>query len=363
MRFRLGSIRHSRWAKGRWAAAASATVVIVLALVGMTAAGVFAGSGAGAAAAGRGASHGTGRAVARRGPAWVSGHAALATAPKPAAPAQAPAASAPRTTPAAPQASPAHQPTPAHTTPAHTTPAHTTPAHTTPASTNPAPQAAAAARPRPVAGVRRGGLRTSCRYVAHIGDSTSVDLTATGGDITDPAQQLPARYADVGVKHLLLDASGGRSIVEEMPGQVNGYDVAQNWWSQGYRGCWVFALGTNDTANVSAGSNVGMMARIQEMMSVAHGEPVMWVNTVTQLDSGAWSEANEQAWDNTLISALAEYPNMRIFNWASVAQPGWFLPDGIHYNPVGCETRAQAIADALARAFPRYGDSHGQIVR
>ena len=340
-------IRHSRWAKGRWAAAASATVVIVLALVGVTAAGVFAGSGAGAAAAGRGASHGTGRAVARRGPAWVSGHAALATAPKPAAPAQAPAASAPRTSPAAPQASPAR----------------TTPAHTTPASTTPAPQAAAAAPPRPAAGARRAGLRTSCRYVAHIGDSTSVDLTATGGDITDPAQQLPARYADVGVTHLLLDASGGRSIVEEMPGQVNGYDVAQNWWNQGYRGCWVFALGTNDTANVSAGSNVGMMARIQQMMSVAHGEPVMWVNTVTQLDSGAWSEANEQAWDNTLISALARYPNMRIFNWASVAQPGWFLPDGIHYNPVGCESRAQAIADALARAFPRYGHSHGQIVR
>jgi hypothetical protein len=224
-------------------------------------------------------------------------------------------------------------------------------------------QATTTAQFGPAAAVDRGAPRTSCRYVAHIGDSTSVDLTASGGDIANPAEQLPARYADVGVKHLLLDASGGRSIVEEMPGQVNGYDVAQNWWNQGYRGCWVFALGTNDTANVSAGSSVGMMARIQEMMSVAHGEPVMWVNTVTQLDSGAWSEANEQAWDNTLVSALAKYPNMRIFNWASVAQPGWFLPDGIHYNPVGCAARAEAIADALARAFPRYGYSQGQIVR
>jgi hypothetical protein len=219
--------------------------------------------------------------------------------------------------------------------------------------------ARAAARPAPAA----HRLRTSCRSVAHIGDSTSVDLTATGGGITDPAQQLPARYTDVGVKHLLLDASGGRSIVEQMPGQVNGYDVARNWRNQGYRGCWVFALGTNDTANVAAGSSVGMMARIQQMMSVAHGEPVMWVNTVTQLDSGAWSQANEQAWDNTLVSALAKYPNMRIFNWASVAQPGWFLPDGIHYNPAGCAARAEAIADALARAFPRHGHSHGQIVR
>ena len=130
---------------------------------------------------------------------------------------------------------------------------------------------------------RHWALRTSCRSVAHIGDSTSVDLTAAGGNMPDPAQQLPARYAHVGVRHLLLDASGGRSIVEALPGQVNGYNVAENWWNQGYRGCWVFALGTNDTANVSVGSSVGIMARIQEMMSVAHGEPVMWVNTVTQL--------------------------------------------------------------------------------
>jgi hypothetical protein len=291
MRFRLGSIRHSRWREGRWAAAAVAAVVIAAGLVAVTAAGLFAGSGAGAAAAGHGAPHEPG------------------------------------------------------------------------ASRQRAQATTTAARFSRAAPVDRGALRTSCRYVAHIGDSTSVDLTAAGGDITSPAEQLPARYTDVGVKHLLLDASGGRSIVEEMPGQVNGYNVALNWWNQGYRGCWVFALGTNDTANVSAGSSVGMMARVQEMMSVAHGEPVMWVNTVTQLDSGAWSEANEQAWDNTLVSALAKYPNMRIFNWASVAQPGWFLPDGIHYNPVGCAARAQAIADALARAFPRYGHSQGPIVR
>jgi lysophospholipase L1-like esterase len=83
---------------------------------------------------------------------------------------------------------------------------------------------------------------------------------------------------------------------------------------------------------------------------------------VTQLDGGPWSEANEQGWDNALVSALASYPNMRIFNWAAVAQPGWFLSDGIHYNSAGCEARAQAIADALARAFPADGHSSGQII-
>jgi hypothetical protein len=203
--------------------------------------------------------------------------------------------------------------------------------------------------------------RTSCASVAHIGDSTSADLISAA-TLPNPAQQLPAQYSDVGVKHLLMDASGGRSIVEEMPGQVNGYNVALNWWNQGYRGCWVFALGTNDAANVSVGSAVGLTARINEMMSAAHGEPVLWVNTVTELSSGPWSEANEQAWDDALVSALARYPNLRIFNWAGVAQPGWFLTDGIHYNSAGCAARAQAIADALAKAFPLGGGSSSQIV-
>jgi hypothetical protein len=205
-------------------------------------------------------------------------------------------------------------------------------------------------------------LRTSCRTAAHIGDSVSADLVSPAS-LPDPAQRLGARYADVGVRHLRVDASGGRSIVESLPGQVNGYDVAHAWWKQGYRGCWIFALGTNDTANIAAGSAVGMMARIDRMMSVAHGEPVLWVNTRTELSAGPWSAANERLWDATLRRALARYPNMRIFDWSAVAQPGWFLPDGIHYNSAGCAARAKAIADALARAFPAGGHSAARVVR
>jgi hypothetical protein len=224
-----------------------------------------------------------------------------------------------------------------------------------------APRGRAAVRARTAAPVRAAGLRTSCRSVAHIGDSTSADLISPSY-LPDPAQRLPARYAGVGVRHLWLNASGGRSIVEVLPGQVNGYNVARGWWRQGYRGCWVFALGTNDAANVSVGSAVGLMARIERMMSAAHGEPVLWVNTRTLLASGPWAESSERSWDDTLVRALARYPNMRIFNWAAVAQPGWYLPDGIHYTSAGCEIRARAIADALARAFPQDGHSSRRIV-
>jgi lysophospholipase L1-like esterase len=95
---------------------------------------------------------------------------------------------------------------------------------------------------------------------------------------------------------------------------------------------------------------------------VAHGEPVLWVNTRTLLSTGPWAEANEEAWDYDLVRALAMYPNMRILNWAGLARPSWFLPDGIHYNSAGCAVRAEAIAHGLARAFPKYGYSPSQIV-
>lgn len=214
--------------------------------------------------------------------------------------------------------------------------------------------ARAAARPQ--------ALRTSCKTVAHVGDSTSVDLISPAY-LPNPAQRIGARYADVGVKQLKIDASGGRSIVEELPGQLNGYKVANAWRGQGYRGCWVFALGTNDAANIAAGSNVGMTARIDQMMAVAHGEPVLWVNTRTLVASGPYANTNEQGWDKALVKALARYPNLRIFNWSAVAHPSWFLSDGIHYNSPGCAIRAKAIADALARAFPLHGGSVSKIVR
>jgi GDSL-like Lipase/Acylhydrolase family len=222
-----------------------------------------------------------------------------------------------------------------------------------------APQTSAGARTR--AGSTPQHPLTSCTSVAHIGDSTSVGMVSPTW-LPDPALRLAAQYQDVGVRNIRIDASGGRSIVEEMPGQINGYRVASAWYQAGFRGCWVFALGTNDTANVAAGSNVGLMARIQEMMAAAHGEPVMWVNAQTDLTSGPWSEANMQRWNQALLQAAKQYPNMRIFNWAGLVQPSWHLSDGIHYTSAGYAIRAAAIAGALARAFPAGGHGTSMLV-
>jgi hypothetical protein len=225
----------------------------------------------------------------------------------------------------------------------------------------PAAGTQSAEAPAAVSAASQAG-RTSCTSLAHIGDSTSVGMVSPQ-QLANPAQRLRAQYADVGVRNALIDASGGRSIVEEMPGQLNGYRVATAWFSSGFRGCWVFALGTNDTANVAVGSSVDLTARIQEMMSVAHSEPVMWVNTQTDLSSGPWSEANMQSWNNALVAACTAYPNMRIFNWAAMVRPGWHLSDGIHYTSQGYATRAHAIASALVRAFPAGAHSSRCIVK
>ena len=220
---------------------------------------------------------------------------------------------------------------------------------------------AALARPLPPVPVQMAP-RTSCQAVAHIGDSTSVGL-ADPAILPDPAQRLQARYAAVGVRHVLADASGGRAIVEELPGQLNGYLTARRIAAGGFHGCWVIALGTNDAANVAAGSPVGPAARIGQMMSAAHGQPVLWVNVKTLASAGAWSEPGMQQWNTALRRACARYPNLRVFDWASVAQPGWFTPDGIHYTAAGYAARAQAIARALATAFPLNGQSRSCLVR
>jgi peptidoglycan/LPS O-acetylase OafA/YrhL len=203
-----------------------------------------------------------------------------------------------------------------------------------------------------------GALHTSCTAVAHIGDSTSDGLNSADY-LPNPALRIRARYAGVGVRHVHLDISGARSVVETLPGQVNGYDAAKTLVHRGFRGCWVIALGTDDTADVVVGSQVSRMARIERMMSAAGGEPVLWVNVKTLVATGPYAESSMRVWDAALQQACARYPNMRIFDWASVVRRGWFISDGVHYTSAGYAARSRMIADALAQAFPSTGTSHG----
>ena len=189
-----------------------------------------------------------------------------------------------------------------------------------------------------------------CDSVAYIGDSTSVGLMDPA--YLAPEHRIDQRLKEVGVYEQHIDISGARSSVEEVNGEPNAVDAAQAIADSGFDGCWIFAMGTNDTANVAVGSTVGMRERIDRLMGVADGNPVLWINVRT-LNPGnpAYSEANMQAWDDELLNACDVYPNMRIYDWANRVKDDWFIEDGIHFTTEGYQVRAQAIANAIPKAF------------
>jgi hypothetical protein len=191
--------------------------------------------------------------------------------------------------------------------------------------------------------------RIRCPSVVHLGDSTSQGMVApTYQSVPDG---IDAQYARVGVAERHLEIDPARSIIETHHGSPNARDRAAFWRDRGYRGCWVFAMGTTDAANSGAGSTYDATNRIDRLMAVAGTDPVLWVSVTTRVNDGPWSNANMQFWNQALAAAATRYPNMRVFDWNALAQDGWFQSDGIHYSTAGSAVRARMIADALAEGF------------
>jgi len=77
--------------------------------------------------------------------------------------------------------------------------------------------------------------------------------------------------------------------------------------NEGFKGCWVLALGTNEAADVAVGSRFTYADRIDSMMSTIGDAAV---------------------------------------------KDAWFIPDGIHFTSPGYAARSRLIAAALLEAFP-----------
>jgi hypothetical protein len=151
-----------------------------------------------------------------------------------------------------------------------------------------------------------------------------------------------------------MQVSGARSIHEIFKNIPNAAMVARRDVARGFHGCWILALGTNEAADVAAGSTFGLRTRISTMMSIIGNQPVMWINAITLPGTPQYyGEAGMRQWDKDLLAACTEYPTMRVFNWAAHARPSWFISDHIHYTPQGYIHRTRAIAHALVKAFPR----------
>ncbi|CAN5203044.1 hypothetical protein BH24ACT17_BH24ACT17_08490 [soil metagenome] len=204
---------------------------------------------------------------------------------------------------------------------------------------------------------------SSCNSVAYIGDSTSEGMVLPSY-LPNPDHRLGAQYARVGATSQYFEISGARSIVETLSAnQASGYTIARDLKANGFRGCWVIALGSNDTANVYVGSIVGLEARIRRMMRVMGGQPVLWITVKSLLDTGPYSQANMQDWNRTVVDACAKYSTLRVFNWASLVEDSWYILDGTHYTSEGYRHRARLSADGLAHAFPASGESSDCVVQ
>jgi hypothetical protein len=157
-----------------------------------------------------------------------------------------------------------------------------------------------------------------------------------------------------------MEVQGATSIEEQFEGNPNAQEVAAAWKAEGFKGCWVLALGTNEAANVAAGSTVTERERIEKMMTIIGDEPVLWVNVRSLVEKGdPYSKENMEKWDEELVAACASYLNMRVYDWASDVKDDWFIEDGIHFTSPGYAARAQLIAQALAHAFPEKGETEG----
>lgn len=197
----------------------------------------------------------------------------------------------------------------------------------------------------PAERTERAAEERRCTSVAHIGDS----LTAYA------KKSLTGAYAAVGVR-AIVDAHGGRATLQKLrTDPKTGRQAARALEKAGFRGCWVVALGTNDTANVAVGAGYSRAKAIDEMMNAIDPSKtarVMWVSSFTTVATGPWANANMQLWNEALDQARGRWPNLRVFDWASTAASGVApFADGIHHTRAGYEVRNRAIAAAAARVL------------
>lgn len=230
--------------------------------------------------------------------------------------------------------------------PSTTTTSTTTTTTSTTTTTEPVVNPVVVATPAP------GAQATACTSVAVIGDSTAVGIDGSNGVISSDDGVI-ARLAAIGVADVRLDISGGRSIVETLPDQTNGAEAITALRSSGFDGCWIVALGTNDAANIAAGSNAGAANRVDRIIDATGGGRVLWINASTITTSGHWARNNTVQWNNDLAALLAGRGNVGLADWDSLAsQNAWFTSDGIHPNSAGLAARAQFFADSLRAFFP-----------
>ncbi|WOC13659.1 acyltransferase family protein [Gordonia sp. MP11Mi] len=194
--------------------------------------------------------------------------------------------------------------------------------------------------------------RTKCATVIHVGDSTSIGMNDAGMQ-PNPALRLSGRYREYGAKQYVSDVVGGRSSMERLNDEPNATESIDSDLARGLRGCWVVAMGINDTANVEVGGQGPVDMRIDNLMKPLAGQPVLWPTIATNSlnENPAYDNKAMRNFNRALVRACKRYPNLRVYDWAGELHQDWFL-DGVHYTEAGYIERARRFAVALATVYP-----------
>lgn len=186
-----------------------------------------------------------------------------------------------------------------------------------------------------------------CKTVADIGDSTSLGMDDP--QITPDPDRLSTKYSAVaGVERTLFDAAGGRAVIERV-GEASPGLEALAALNESHPDCYVIALGTNDAANEAVGSTVDAAERIDQMMALTNGKPVLWptVKTLPTATVDGYAPDSMTSFNTALIEATSRHPNLTVYDWASEAADDLFADDGIHYTADGMKLRITKFAEAL----------------
>lgn len=201
--------------------------------------------------------------------------------------------------------------------------------------------------------------KTRCTAVAQVGDSTSVAINDPNY-LPNPADRADAAYSSVGVGKTIVDATVSRTIVETVNGNPNAATGVDQLIAQGFKGCWVIAMGVNDAGRVGTGAQVGAAERVERILGKLKGQDVLWPTIATTLGDGHdYGNQHMQAFNAAVAAARSRHPNLRVFDWATKAERSAFQPDGIHYTSQGAALRNKLFAQALVEAFPAGGHDGG----
>ena len=138
-------------------------------------------------------------------------------------------------------------------------------------------------------------------------------------------------------------------------------DVSKAQWVT-----FLISIGTNDTANVSAGASYTRARAIDEMMKAIDPTataPVMWVNAFTTLRSGHWSEANMQRWNDKIRPVELRELDKQAHKMVIAYLIGKFEPafGGSHFSMVTSQAENEPVPDVDKVALDVYKALHRAI--